>query len=429
MKNKLIQNCVVVGITAFCVIAAALLLFFLFFNFRLIRELGANIVRILSPVITGAVIAYLLAPLYNWVVRNTDALLRARTKWKKTRTLATASGVIVSIGAAILVVSGLVALVVPQFISSVVGIVNSMQGYLDQMSVLLSSFFKDNPEVAATLEGYLSMGSDRLIEWATSSLLPNLENISGTMVNVGSLMGVLFSGLSVLLKVAKNVLIGFIVAAYMLVGKSGMIARCKKLIYSAFTVKVANRIVSQFRYVHSVFGGFIQGKLLDSLIIGLLCFVGTALMKMPYAVVISVIVGVTNVIPFFGPFIGAIPCACLILLISPLKCVYFCLFILALQQFDGNILGPKILGNSTGLSAFYVLVAILLFGGLFGFVGMIIGVPLFAVLYSLVDGLVNWRLEKRHMSTNTLDYFHLESVKRSGDHYWYEKQDDPTEKG
>lgn len=416
------------GITAFCVIAAALLLFFLFFNFGLIREMGAKIVHILSPVITGAVIAYLLAPLYNWVVRNTDYLLQSKTKLKKTRSLAIASGVIVSIGVAILVVSGLVALVVPQFISSVVGIVNSMQGYLDQISVLLGSFFKDNPEVADTLEDYLSMGSDRLIQWATSSLLPNLENISGTMENVGSLVGVLFSGLSVLLKVAKNVLIGFIVAAYMLIGKSGMIARCKKLIYSVFTVKVANQIVNQFRYVHSVFGGFIQGKLLDSLIIGLLCFLGTALMKMPYAVVISVIVGVTNVIPFFGPFIGAIPCACLILLISPLKCVYFCLFILALQQFDGNILGPKILGNSTGLSAFYVLVAILLFGGLFGFVGMIIGVPLFAVLYSLVDGVVNWQLKKRHMSTNTMDYFHLESVKRSGDHYRYEKREDPTEK-
>lgn len=157
----------------------------------------------------------------------------------------------------------------------------------------------------------------------------------------------------------------------------------------------ANIVLDNARFTHRVFGGFINGKLLDSLIIGILCFVGMTALRMPYAMLISVVVGVTNIIPFFGPFIGAIPSGLLILLIDPLKALYFVLFILALQQFDGNILGPKILGDSTGLSSFWVMFAILLAGGLFGFVGMVVGVPLFAVLYSILSGLVCHSLRRR----------------------------------
>lgn len=429
MKNKLAQDCLTIGITAFCVIAAGLLMFFAFFNFKMISKGVAELVRILMPFIIGFVIAYLLAPVYNMVVRNTDSYLRENTKLKKTKGIAKAAGVVISLGLTVMVLSGLTALVVPQFVSSLVGIVNSMQSYIDQASLWLETFFGDNPEVAATIEGYIDEASDQIIDWATKSLLPNLENISGTMHNVSSVVGVVFSGFMVMLKVAKNLLIGVIVAAYLLVGKSSMIAQSKKLLYSIFRVPVANAILEQVRYTHSVFGGFIRGKLLDSLIIGILCFVGTSLMKTPYAIVISVIIGITNVIPFFGPFIGAVPCICLILLISPIKCVYFILFVMVLQQFDGNILGPKILSSSTGLSSFYVLLAILLFGGLFGFIGMIIGVPLFAVIYSLIRALVNSRLERSGLSTRSADYLYLDAVKRQTDGtYKYEKGENPTQK-
>lgn len=429
MKNKLAQDCLTIGITAICVIAAGLLIFFAFFNFGEIYAVASDIIRILMPFIIGAVIAYLLSPLYNCVVRNMDDWLTRNTKLRSTRGLAKAAGVTISLGVTILVLSGLVALVAPQFVSSLVGIVNSMQSYMDQASLWLETFFGDNPEIASSIEEYMGSVSAQLVDWATSSLLPNLENISGTMHNVSSLVGVLFSGLMVLFKVAKNLLIGFIVAAYILMGKSGMIAQAKKILYSVFRIPVANAILKQFRYIHSVFGGFIRAKLVDSFIIGILCFVGTTLMKTPYAVVISVIIGVTNVIPFFGPFIGAVPCACLILLISPIKCIYFIIFILALQQFDGNILGPKIMSNSTGLSSFYVLLAILLFGGLFGFVGMIIGVPLFAVIYSLIRALVNSRLESNQLSTKTSDYLYLNEIKKQENGaYTYQRGENPTAK-
>lgn len=431
MKNKLVQECLVVGLTAFCVIAGGLLVFFTFYKFSLIRSLCANLVRILMPFIIGAVIAYLLSPLYNLLVSGTRSWLRKNSKLaeKYVRGISTAIGVLVSIGLALLVVSGLIALVVPQFVTSVMGIMSSMQGYIDQFSLWLEAFFKDNPEIAANIEESMSNITGEVIDWAASSLLPNLQNISGTVENVGSIVGILFSGLGVLVKVAKNAVLGFIVAAYILMGKNGMAAQSKKVIYSLFTISAANAVMEKVRYIHAVFGGFIRGKLLDSLIIGILCFVGTCLLRMPYAMVISVIIGVTNVIPFFGPFIGAIPCACLVLIISPIKCVYFVIFVLALQQFDGNILGPKILGNSTGLNSFYVLLAIILFGGLFGFVGMVIGVPLFAVIYSLVNSLVETRLKKRNMSTDTADYLFLDRVQRKEDGTCvYEKGKNPIEK-
>lgn len=208
----------------------------------------------------------------------------------------------------------------------------------------------------------------------------------------------------------KNLLIGVIVMVYLLNMKEKLLTQVKMILYGVFPLKIANKVLEEGRYVHKVFGGFIIGKLLDSLIIGILCFVLLNFMKMPYVLLVSVIVGVTNVIPFFGPFIGAIPSAFLILLASPVKCFWFLGFILLLQQFDGNILGPKILGDSTGLSSFWVLFSILLFGGLFGFVGMIIGVPTFAVFYKFVRELVSWLLEKKQLSADIRQYGKLDYI-------------------
>ena len=197
---------------------------------------------------------------------------------------------------------------------------------------------------------------------------------------------------------------------YFLNIKDTLSAQSKKIVYSVLKLKDANRLVSEVRFAHGIFGGFITGKLLDSLIIGIMCFFAMQFMGMPYVLLISVIIGVTNVIPFFGPFIGAVPSAFLILMISPMKCLYFLIFILVLQQFDGNILGPKILGDSTGLPSFWVLFSILLFGGLLGFVGMIIGVPAFAVIYRLVSAYVSNNLKKKDLSPRTEDYMELDHI-------------------
>ncbi len=270
---------------------------------------------------------------------------------------------------------------------------------------------------------------DSLVNWATSDLLPSLQSVSEGLDGVSSLVSTLFSGLMAAVTAIKNLVLGFIVAAYLLIEKTTMIGQIKQMTYALFGPKRGNQIVYRMRYTNQVMGGVIRGKLLDSLIIGIICFIGVSIMRMPYPTLISVIIGVTNIIPFFGPFIGAIPCAVLILMYSPIQMVYFVIFILILQQFDGNILGPKILGNTTGLSSFWVLFSIIFFGGLFGFVGMLLGVPLFAVIYSLVSDFVSARLSKRKLSLLPDDYINLDEVEQQPDGgYKYPKMKDPTRK-
>lgn len=433
MKSFKYGKYVAVGLTAFLVIAASLLTFFALFHFSTIRAVVSNLLEILMPFIVGAVIAYLLAPLYNLLLRNTeDSLLRRKMAPKRARGLATGAATMLSILAALCLLSGLAALVVPSFITSLTGLLNSMQEYMNQLTLWVNNFFADNPNVADTLEEYLNTGSDQLSTWLSEKLLPGLEGLtsSGLMsTGVSSIFGVMVSGALIIYKVAKNAILGFIVAAYLLVGKTNMIAHCKRLLYSLLPVKTANRIVFQCRYIHEVFGRYIRGKLLDSLLVGIICFVGTALLRIPYSVLISVLMGVTNIIPFFGPFIGAIPSVCLVLLTDPIKGVTFGVFILAIQQFDANILEPRILGGTVGMSSFWVLFSIILFGGLFGVVGMVIGVPVFAVICSLVDTGVTGQLKKKHLSVELEDYLNLERVEEHGDEARvYAKMKDPTKK-
>jgi len=283
------------------------------------------------------------------------------------------------------------------------GLLEKLPEYLNRTEEWLTvHLFSNNPILEGNVQQLYASVSSSLMEWANTQLVPQLlEVMRGNFV--GSFVSNTISFL-------KTVLVGFISAVYMLNSKDTFSAQGKKLIYSMFHTDTANVILENIRFVHKVFGGFITGKLLDSLIIGLITFFAMSILQMPYVLLISVIIGVTNIIPFFGPFIGAIPSTLLIILVSPLQGVYFVIFILILQQFDGNILGPKILGDSTGLASFWVMFAILLFGGMFGFAGMVVGVPLFAVIYSAVSGLVNRSLGKKKLSVQTADYITLDHI-------------------
>lgn len=405
-----------------------MLLFFLFYNIRTIRAFLNSVISILAPFIVGGVIAYLLSPIYNFLVRNLDGFLQGKFTPRKVRSLAVGISVFLSILFALLILGGIIALVLPQFVTSMIGVVSALPAYAEQGSVLLEKFFASNPTYAATVQSVYDSVLEYLEKWATSDLLPNLKNLSDSLGGINSLLSGVVNGFVYAFKILKNMLLGFIIAAYFLVSKTSLISHAKQLVYSVFSMKIANAVILKFRYIHKVFGGFIRGKLLDSLIIGVICFFGTSLLGIPFAMLVSVVVGITNIIPFFGPFIGAIPCAVLILLYSPLKCLYFVIFVFALQQFDGNILGPKILGDRTGLSSFWVLFAIIVFGGLFGFVGMLIGVPLFAVIHSLVGGVIHNRLSKKKMSVDAEDYSNLAKVNRKEGTWTYEKMKDPTKK-
>ena len=213
-----------------------------------------------------------------------------------------------------------------------------------------------------------------------------------------------------MLKSLYNLIIGLIISLYILSGKEKFASQAKKICYALFDRPAANQVIRACRFTNKTFIGFLGGKIIDSAIIGVLCFFGTSILKIPYAVLISVIVGVTNIIPFFGPYIGAIPSALLVLMINPGKCIPFILFVLALQQLDGNVIGPKILGESTGLSGFWVIFSITFFGGLWGVAGMVVGVPLFAVLYAGISYMINRFLAQKALSTNTLDYEKLDYI-------------------
>ncbi len=429
MNKEKLEQYLLIGLTAFAVIAASLLTAFTLFHFSTIRTAFETLVRILMPFIIGCVIAYLLSPLYNLLVRNLDRCLSRVSFLKgRARGLSVGLSVLLSILGSLALVGVLVALVIPGFVGSLNNLSNSMQIYTNRLTQWADDFFADSPETAEAVEAWLTTSSTQLLSWVKQSILPNLQGLSEKLGNsVGSVFSTLFSGLVVVFTVAKNVLVGFIVAAYLLVGKGEMIAHAKRMVYGIFKLRTANAIVRNMRFIHQVFGGFLRGKLIDSLIIGLLCFIGTSLLRIPYAILVSVIIGVTNIIPFFGPFLGAVPCAILILLNSPISCLTFVIFVIALQQFDGNILGPKILGDSTGLSSFWVLFAILLFGGLFGVVGMIIGVPVFAVLVSILERFLARQLKHKALSQDEADYRNLEEVRRGADgSYQYPKLPDPT---
>ena len=401
MKRNQYEKYIYIGITAFLVIALSIIVFFCIFRFEEMRSSMKAIFNILMPVIYGLVIAYLLTPVYNFFMKKCmNILSRYFKNDKMTKKWSSGFSVGISLLLLILAVIGLFYLVIPQVLISIFGIVESFPKNVTKFSEWLAEIFQNNPQIEKIVLDFYNEGITYLENWMRTYLLPNIEKII-TGVSSGVLGAVVM---------LKNIFIGLVVAIYVLAGKEHFLAQSKKITYSILKVKAANAIIAELRYAHKVFGGFIVGKLLDSLIIGIICFIGLRIMKMPYVMLISVIIGVTNIIPFFGPFIGAVPCGIILLLVDPMKCLYFIIFIFLLQQFDGNILGPKILGDSTGLSSFWVLSSILFFGGLWGFVGMIVGVPLFAVIYHMVSVHVNESLKKKKLSIDTMYYLDIQKI-------------------
>lgn len=400
MRGEKFNRFICWGVTAFFVIAASIAFAYILLKLNTIKEAISLVLEIMAPVIYGAVMAYLLTPIYNrcvaWMAPRFSAWIKNE---KKGMSLAKALATVVSTIVLIVIVAGLFSMLIPELLASAENAINALPQNISNFSIWLTQVLSGNSEASTIAIDALN----RLYEWAQGVLELNMDKIL-------TFLGGLSSGVIGVLVWMKNILIGVIVMIYLLNIKDQFVSLAKKIVYGIFSLKWANRIVREARYIHKVFGGFIIGKIVDSIIIGILCFLGLSVMNMPYTLLVSVIVGVTNVIPFFGPFIGAIPSALLILLVSPIQCLYFLIFILVLQQFDGNILGPKILGDTTGISSFWVLFSILLFGGLLGFVGMIVGVPIFAVFYRLLGDFINGLLEKKDLPVQTSQYDNLETV-------------------
>ncbi len=389
------------GLTAFLTGCALLIFYDVFYrdNSGTVQAIFAKLFSVLTPVLYGLGMAYLLAPIVNFLER---AILRLRDKLERKRSRAIrihkgwlrAASIFLTWAVVLVLVYLLLSMLVPQLVDSITTLVNNLESYYTTIYNWVTGLLSDNPELKDLFNRYYN----ETIQWLTTKLLPGLQTA------VTNFTGSLVTGVWSVVIFTKNFLIGIIVSVYLLAAKEKSTARCCKLLYGVLPEEQAKFAMRGFRRMDHIFSGFVRGKLLDSLIIGILCFIGCSILKLPYTPLVSVVVGVTNVIPFFGPFLGAIPCALLILLVSPLKCLYFVIFIFLLQQLDGNVIGPKILGDSTGISSLWVIVAILVGGGFGGVLGMFLGVPIFACLQVLVRWLLNTRLEKRHMPLQAWEY-------------------------
>ncbi len=367
-------------LAGFGAISLSIIFFFLIYRFDGFGDAISTLTGILMPFIYGAVIAYLLKPVCNTI----EAFLR-RFIPEKMKGLINALSVTFTILFGLLLIYALCMMIIPQLITSVTTLYYTAQANITKFMYWANhlEFIEKNEQIMELLNSAYAALNTNLDTWIKNTLLPSMQNILS-----GAALGVLN-----VVVVLKNLIIGIIVAVYMLASRKRFVQQGKMVLYSVVKPRWASLITEEVKYADRMFGGFINGKILDSAIIGLLCYIGCLIFKFPSALLVSVIIGVTNVIPFFGPFIGAIPATLLILIQNPIKALWFVLFVLVLQQVDGNIIGPKILGNTTGLSSFWVLFAILLFGGLWGFAGMIVGVPLFAVIYDVIKKLVFHGLE------------------------------------
>ena len=379
-------------LAGFGAISLSIIFFFLIYRFDGFGNAISTLTGILMPFIYGAVIAYLLKPVCNSI----ENFLR-RFIPEKMNGLINVLAVTFTILFGFLVIYALLMMIIPQLITSVTTLYYTAQANFARFMRWANhlEFIENNEQIMDLLNSAYDTINTNLDSWIKNTLMPSMQNIVS-----GAALGVLN-----IVTVAKNLIIGIIVAVYMLASRKRFVQQAKLILYSIVKPRWAELITEEIKYADKMFGGFINGKILDSAIIGVLCYIGCLIFKFPSALLVSVIIGVTNVIPFFGPFIGAVPATLLILIQNPIKALWFILFVLVLQQLDGNIIGPKILGNTTGLSSFWVLFAILLFGGLWGFVGMIVGVPLFAVIYDVIKKLVIHGL-RRNEETELLQTYH-----------------------
>ena len=389
------------GLTARVVIFISILLVVIFTNLPGFFALLGSIGKILSPLVSGIVIAFLLNPIFNFVdLRLRPLLLKRGMKEKKAKTLSRAVALVFAFLFGGFIVYAFFAMLVPQLYESVMSIVESAPTYYQSLEKWAVNILEGNPEIRTYVEKALETIQTYVQNWVKTSFLSDVQKVLATLTT--SVMAVV--------KSITNFIIGLVASIYILWSKDTFQAQAKKMVVAAFKPAAADHLLDLGSSINRIFSGFIIGKIIDSAIIGVLCYICMTLMKMPYTALIATIVGVTNVIPVFGPFIGAVPSALIILLVDPLQAFYFVIFIIVLQQVDGNVIGPKILGNTVGISGFWVLISITVAASIFGFAGMLLGVPVFAVIYLIISDIVNSALRRKNKTTITDEYYGIREV-------------------
>lgn len=373
-------------LSGFGAISLSITVFFALYRLRGIGELFQTITGILSPFIYGGVVAYLLRPMCNTYESFLTRHLPGRLK-----TLSPVAAVVGSLITLLLIIYALGAMILPQVYESLLALGKTIPSRLESVLTWTDTTFGDNEYMGALFD-FFNTSYDKLYtetsQWLRNDVMPQISTlVSGVSSSVFAMLRSLY-----------NLIIGMIVAVYVLFSRKRFARQGTLIVRSALNEKWADIVLDEISLVDRMFGGFIDAKILDSTIIGVLCYLGCSILNIPNTLLISVFVGVTNIIPFFGPLIGAVPSTLLVLIESPIKAVWFVVFVIVLQQLDGNVIGPRIMGNRIGISGFWVMFAIIFFGGIWGVPGMIIGVPLFAVIYDVVRKLVKIGLRKKGKS-------------------------------
>lgn len=373
MNKESLKKIFIKSLSGFISLALAILLYFCIQRMDGLRGGLRWLLGVLTPFIYGGTMAYLLKTPCGFLERHIESALPEQHK-RKANALAVVAVIVISL----FVIYLLLSLIIPEMARSIVSLWVAVPPKIDQFIKWVIGHLEGNEGLQNYVNNALLEMEDMLINWAKTSLLPTVQDMmNGAVTAVGSVF-----------TVVKNIVLGVIICIYLLAGRKKFAKHGRALIYAVFKPDRAEALLQEARFIDSTFVGFFGGKILDSAIVGLICYVFCMIMafvaNFQNAILISVIIGVTNIIPYFGPIIGAVPAALLILISSPRNCLIFLIFVVILQQFDGNILGPRLLAGSVGLTGFWVLFAITLFQGMFGFAGILVGVPVFAVIYDLI---------------------------------------------
>lgn len=368
-------------------------------------QIGNTIKSTMLPIIWGFILAYLLNPILKKLEKFlfmplTEKIYEKKKRKNGKKRLSRALGVIATMGIFLVLVAGGLCVVIPQIYDSILKIIGDFPSYYTEIEEWTLNLLEDNNEVSSYVLSILDNSYTQISDYVNTVIIPNVDKI---------VKGITF-GIIGGIKSILNIVLAIIISIYVLFEKENLISYAKKLSYSYLKRDHANRLIYGVRHVDRVFGGFINGKIVDSFIIGVLCYIFMLVVGFEYAVLISIIVGVTNVIPYFGPFIGAIPSIFLLLVTEPKQGLIFAIFVLVLQQLDGNVIGPLILGESLNLSSMWILLAILIGGGLFGVAGMVLGAPTLACIYTIVGNDARKRLEKNHLPVDSKEFLDIDSI-------------------
>ncbi len=401
MKEKFNNKYFKWSLSAFCVIGASILLYFFFLRFNDFLGVLGRIMKIFKPLLYGIVISFLLTQVFNFFNRKlTDLFISKMKNEKDAKKWAKILSIVISLLILFFILFIILYMLIPSLVTSILSIIETWSYNTENIELWLRNILKVSPTLEEIILSAVNESSSSILEWISNALLPQMKMIMDSFT----------TGLSDMYVFVSDFVIGIVFSIYILSNKNKFVSQLKKFVYTVLNVHSGNSFLQVCRYSYKIFNGFVKGKLLTSCIIGVACYIGMIILGLPHKLLISLIIAITNIIPFFGPIIGWIPCVIIIAMNSPISAIYFTILIIILQQIEGNILEPKIVGDKTGLSGFWVLFAIIVFGDLFGFVGMIFGVPLFAIIYHFVTIMIDKYLLKKELPINSEAYEDLKYI-------------------